>query len=77
MVLAASAYVLEPPDRFLLDSLGVDGDAVVAVVTIEDGCAVTPAVAHVTLLVRVPMTPKPVRFVERTRQGPDCCRMDR
>jgi hypothetical protein len=77
MVLAASAYVLEPPDHLLLDSIGIADDSVVAVVTLENGCAVVPAVGHMTLLVRVPRVASPVRFLERMRQGPDCSRMDR
>jgi hypothetical protein len=72
MVLAAAANVLEPPDRFLLDSFGSVGDAAVAIVTVENGCAPVPAVREVTLVVRVPLTSKPVRFVERVRQGPGC-----
>ena len=77
IVLAASDYALEPPDRFLLDSVGFDADSAVAVVTIEDGCSVTPAVEHLTLMVRVPRTSKSVRFVERRRQGPECRRTER
>jgi hypothetical protein len=77
IVLAASAYVREPPDRFVIDSIATDGDSVVAITTIEKSCSIARGVSHITLLARVPETSKPVRFLERRRQGPDCARTER
>jgi hypothetical protein len=71
MVLAAAGPVMEP-GRIRLDSVGPEGGRIVAIVTIERRCAASGFGQAPTVFVRIPTSPKPVRFVERVRNYPEC-----
>lgn len=72
MVLVVYAGAVVNDGRAAIDSVGMVGDTLTAVVALEQGCAPIAFAMNPAVLVLVPRYRGPIRFIERRRQAGSC-----